>query len=263
MTASTVNTVLHAEWIKSRTLPSTFWQLAGAIVATVAISAGVAAGTKCGSASCGYDPAKTSLTGVYLGQAVFAGLAVVAIGNEYSTRMITSTFAAMPRRTGVLAAKAAIIAGLVLAAGLVAVAGSMLAAQLVLPGNGFTAGHGYLAVSLSSGPMLRAGFGTVLYLALVGLLGLGVATAVRDSAVAIGLVLSVLFVIPIAATFVGNHAVQRHLEQIAPMSAGLAIEDTVNVASQPIGPWAGLGVLAAWAAGALLLGWLVLIRRDA
>jgi hypothetical protein len=31
----------------------------------------------------------------------------------------------------------------------------------------------------------------------------------------------------------------------------------------PIGPWAGLGVLAAWAAAALLAGALVLCLRDA
>jgi ABC-2 type transport system permease protein len=31
----------------------------------------------------------------------------------------------------------------------------------------------------------------------------------------------------------------------------------------PISPWAGLGVLATWAAGALLLGGLLLRIRDA
>ncbi|HEX4704288.1 MAG TPA: ABC transporter permease, partial [Pseudonocardiaceae bacterium] len=55
---------------------------------------------------------------------------------------------------------------------------------------------------------------------------------------------------------------QRHLEQIAPMSAGLAVQATIGLSGQPIGPWAGLGVLAAWAAGALLLGGLVLRLRD-
>ena len=46
------------------------------------------------------------------------------------------------------------------------------------------------------------------------------------------------------------------------MSAGLAIQTTVNVASLPLSPWAGLGVLAAWAADALLLGGALLALRD-
>ncbi len=55
----------------------------------------------------------------------------------------------------------------------------------------------------------------------------------------------------------------RRLQQIAPMTAGLAVQTTVDVASQPLAPWAGLGVLAAWAAGALLVGGTVLRLRDA
>ena len=93
--------------------------------------------------------------------------------------------------------------------------------------------------------------------------GLGVATMVRDSAVSIGAVLGLLFLFPIVAHFVSNPTWQRHLEQIGPSTAGLAIQDTVNLAGQPIGPWAGLGVLAAWTAGALLLAALLLSRRDA
>jgi len=47
------------------------------------------------------------------------------------------------------------------------------------------------------------------------------------------------------------------------MSAGLAIQATTNLSSLPISPWAGPGVLAAWAAAALLAGGLVLGLRDA
>jgi ABC-2 type transport system permease protein len=152
---------------------------------------------------------------------------------------------------------------MVLVAGTVAVLPSVLLGWRLLPGNGFDAGHGYASLSLADGSMLRATIGSVLYLGLIALLSLGVATAVRDSAVAIGIVLSLLFMFPIIAHFVSDTTLQRHLEQIGPMTAGMAIQDTVNLASQPIGPWAGLGVLAAWAAGALLLGGLVLRLRDA
>ncbi len=47
------------------------------------------------------------------------------------------------------------------------------------------------------------------------------------------------------------------------MSAGLAIQATTGLRGLPISPWGGLGVLAAWAAAALLAGGLVLRWRDA
>jgi ABC-2 type transport system permease protein len=208
---------------------------------------------------CGQDPAKVSLTGVYLGQAVVAILAVLAIGGEYSTGMIRLTFAAMPRRMSVLAAKAAVVTGLVLAVGAVATVGSMLAGQLVLRGRGLTGPP----LSLGNGADLRAALGSALYLALIGLLALGVTTTVRDSAAAIGIVLSLLFLFPLLAVTASGGAWRRHLEQIAPMTAGLDIQSTANIRALPLTPWQGLGVLAAWAAGALLLGGLALRLRDA
>ena len=111
--------------------------------------------------------------------------------------------------------------------------------------------------------MLRAAAGSVLYLALIALLSLGVAAAVRDSAVAIGIILGLLYLIPIIATVVGAPGWHRHLGQIAPMTAGLAIQATTGLRSLPLSPWTGLGVLAAWAAAALLAGGLLLRLRDA
>jgi ABC-2 type transport system permease protein len=252
---------IHAEWTKLRTLASTGWLLAGIVAVTVAVSlATVAAAT---TTAPGLDPAKLSLTGIQAGQAVVAVLGVLAISNEYSTGMIRITLTAMPRRPTVLAAKAALAGGLVLAAGAVAVLASVLAGRLIMPGRGFTSAHGYQLLSLWNGPDLRAACGSVLYVALIALLSLGIATAVRDPAVAIGTVLALLYLFPIAAVFVTSPHWQRHLEQIGPMTAGLYIQATVGVRALPLTPWQGLGVLALWAAGALLLGGLVLRFRDA
>ena len=214
-------------------------------------------------AGCGQDPAKVSLTGIDLGQALIALLAVLAVSSEYRTGMIRTTLAAMPRRITVLAAKAAVLTGLVLVAGAVAVLASVLAGRLTLPGRGLGPEHGYPLLSLSDGPLLRAAAGSVLYLALIGLLSLGVATAARDGAVAIGTVLGLLYLFPIIASAAGDPALQRHLQQISPMTAGLAIQATTSLSALPIGPWAGLGVLAAWSAAALLAGGLLLRLRDA
>ena len=253
---------LHAEWTKLRTLASTGWLLLAAVALTAAVSTAAAAAVKCPSGHCAEDPAKISLTGVYLGQAVVAIVAVLAISSEYSTGMIRITLTAMPRRATVLAAKAAVLTGLVLVAGTIAVGLSLLAGRLILPGNGIGPAHGYPLLSLADGPVLRAAFGSVLYLALIALLSLGAATAVRDSAIAIGIVLGLLYLLPIIASVAGT-SLGRHIQQIGPMTAGLAIQATTGLSSLPISPWAGLGVLAAWAAGALLTGGLILRLRDA
>jgi ABC-2 type transport system permease protein len=255
---------LRAEWTKLRTMPGTFWLLAAVVAATVGVSAAAAAATRCPAGlACPVDTGKLTLTGIQLGQAVAAILAVLAIGGEYSTGMIRVTLAAMPRRTTMLAAKAAVIAGLTLAAGTVAVAGSLLAGALVLPGHGFTPAHGFPVLSLADGPVLRAAAGSVLYLSLIALLALGVAAAVRDTAVAVGTVLALLYLFPIIAAAAANSHWQRHLQQLGPTTAGLEIQATRNLHSLPISPWAGLGVLAIWAAAAVLAGGLQLRFRDA
>jgi len=208
-----VRHALHAEWTKLRTLASTFWLLSAAAALTVTVSAAAAAATRCPSGACADDPAKVSLTGIYLGQAVIAVLAVTAASSEYGTGMIRLTLAATPRRLTVLAAKAVVLA--------------------------------------------------VLDLVLVALLSLGAATAVREAAASIGVVLGLLYLFPIIAAVAGNPDLARHVEQIGPMTAGLAIQATTGLGTLPISPWTGLGVLAAWAMGALLLAGVLLRRRDA
>jgi ABC-2 type transport system permease protein len=259
---------LHAEWTKRRTLASTFWLLAGTVVVTVALSVTAAAAASCAPGSCaaaqtGADLAKLSLTGVQAGQAVVAIIGVLAISDEYSTGMIRLTLAATPRRLSVLAAKAALTGGLVLAAGAVAVLASVLAGRLILPGHGFGPANGYPPLSLGYGPDLRAAVGSVLYLALVALLALGIATAVRESAVAIGVVLGLLYLWPVITSVIGNQTWHRHLEQASPMTAGLYIQATVGLRSLMLTPWQGLGVTALWASGALVLGGCLLRFRDA
>lgn len=255
---------LHAEWTKQRTVPGTPWLLAGAVVLTVALGVLASTAATCqAGVHCQVDLARTSLTGVYLGQAVIAILAVLAISGEFSTGMIGVTLAAMPRRIAVLAAKAAVVAGLAMAAGTAAVLGSLLAGRPILTAGGFTTAHGYLALSLTDGQVLRAAAGSVLYLALIALFSIGVAAAVRDSASAIGVVLSLLYLFPIAAAALGADPHWQHRVERYEPSAGLAIQATTGLRSLPIGPWQGLAVLAAWTAAALLAGGVIFRLRDA
>jgi len=76
-------------------------------------------------------------------------------------------------------------------------------------------------------------------------------------------VLALLYLFPIVATLITDQTWQRHLEQVGPMTAGLYIQATVGVRTLPLTPWQGLGVLALWTAGALILGGLLFRFRDA
>jgi ABC-2 type transport system permease protein len=259
-----VTDALRAEWTKLRTIAGTWWLMVGAVVVTVAASAGIAAATHVspgGPGGAGQDPTKLSLTGIALGQAVVAVLAVLAVTEEYGAGMIRVTLAAIPRRGAMLAAKAVNIAGLALVTGVPAVAGCLIAGRLLLPEAGLGPAHGYALVSIAHGPTLRAAFGSILYLGLIALLSVGIGTVLRDSAVSTGVVLGLLYLPPLLAQLVSGPW-RRHIQQIAPMTAGLAIQATRSIRSLPISPWAGLGVLAAWAAGMLLVGLVVLKARD-
>ena len=241
---------------------STVWLLATAVVLTVGISALTVSVIKC-PATCSADTTKTSLTGVMLGQAIVAVLAVLVMSGEYSTGMIRATITATPRRLVMLSAKAIMLTAVVLAVAAISVLGSLLAGRYILPYNGFTRATDFVPLSVYYGPTLRAAVGSVLYLGLIALFSLGVATAVRDSGVAMSVMLGLIYVIPILGGLVLSTHWRHIFDRYAPTNAGLAVQVTRDLTAQAIGPWAGLGVLAAWTAAALLIGGLLLKLRDA
>lgn len=254
---------VHAEWTKLRTVAGPGWLLVAAIALTAAVGSIAANAAGCQGGRCQIDPAKVSLAGIDLGQAIVAIVAVTVVSGEYSTGMIKLTLTAVPRRWQVLVAKAAVVGGATVIAGAIAVLGSVLAGRVLLYGHGISPAHGYEAMTLGSGPVLRAAIGSVLYLTLIALLGVGIAAMIRDSATSIGAVLGLLYLFPIVTSFIGDPTWQRHLSEISPMTAGLYIQATTNLRSLPLTPWQGLGILAAWATGALLAGGVLLARRDA
>ncbi|MFC9969859.1 ABC transporter permease [Spirillospora sp. NPDC127200] len=257
---------VRSEWTKLRTLHSSAWLLAAIAVLTVVAGATALAGADTADcptpAECFEDTPKLSLSGVWLGQAAVVVLGVLTASGEFGTGTIGPTLAATPRRSRVLLAKAAVLSALVLAAGTLGVLASLLAGRLILPGNGFTGANGYAPLSLADGPTLRAAAGSVLYLVLVALLALGTAMLVRDGAGGITAVLGLLYVVPIFGPLLSENWYER-LQKAAPMPAGLAVQATEHLDRLPIGPWAGLAVLAGYAALALAAGGLALARRDA
>src|SRR6266571_4464431 len=136
-----MNTV-HAEWTKARTVAGPGALLLAAVALTATVGVIAANAVSCPARACQVDPAKVSLTGIYLGQAVVAIVAVTAVSGEYSTGMIRLTLTAMPRRWRVLAAKAAVVGAATLATGAVAVLASVLAGGALLARHGIAPAHG-------------------------------------------------------------------------------------------------------------------------
>lgn len=116
---------------------------------------------------------------------------------------------------------------------------------------------------MTAEPTLRAAVGTVLYFGLVALLSLGVGAIIRDSAGALTAVLTLLYLFPILGAVISDPQWRERVAQLAPSTAGMSIQATTRLDQLAIGPWAGLGVLAGYAAGAMVLGAIVFLARDA
>jgi ABC-2 type transport system permease protein len=105
--------------------------------------------------------------------------------------------------------------------------------------------------------------GSAVYLAVLALFSLAVGAIVRHTAGAITAVLSLVLGPVIAIGFLPEH-VAEPVEKVTLMPAGLAIQQTVERDDNiPLSPWAGLGVISAYAAVALLIALVSIARRDA
>ena len=240
--------VAAMEWIKLRSLRSMRWVLIGGMAVTVAF--GVITGYNTRSVTS--DPTSNVLAGVIIGQVITGVLGVLAITSEYSSGLIRVTFAAVPRRPLVLAAKAFVFGALCLVAGEIAVFAS------------FTGGIAALRPSvphpsLSDPDVLRAVAMTGAYLALTGLTGLGIGAIIRHSGAAVGILVGGLFVLPIL-TGAASLGVAKFLPELI---AGNSLAAVKPVSGFTWSPWLELGIVAAYPLALLLAGGWLLVRRDA
>lgn len=247
-------TALQAEWTKLRTVRSTPWSLALVALLTVGLGAFICSQNQADGGGGDADVVALSLSGAYFGQLAAAALGVFAIAAEHSSGTIRATLAANPRRGQVLGAKAAVVGPLVLATGLLTTAAAFLAGRPILRGNGFTQADGY---DVASSAALRSVANVAVYLALIGLLSLGVGAIVRHSAGALAIVFTLLFGPFVVAAMLPEDT-WRAMMGVVP-TAGLAGQEH----GAPSSPWIGLAVTAAWAVATLVLASWLMRRRDA
>jgi ABC-2 type transport system permease protein len=240
------------EWRKLRTVRSTYWILLILAAAMMGLAVMDGASGPVHPAP-SYDPTQNALGGLGVAQLVIGILGVLTLSSEFTTGSIRATFAAVPRRGRVLAAKAATITVVTLVAGealaFAAFAAFRAAAQ-----------HGVPHASLGQPGVLRAVLLGGAYPCLIGLIGLGLAAFFRHTAGAIAMIAGVLFVLPLVLLPLGEHtAAMKFLPWIIAVDSLTAVKPVAD--SLPAA--AGFGILCLYASVALAVGGWALARRDA
>jgi len=254
--------LLRSEWTKLRTVRSTMWTLGLIIILGVGLSAIATAETTAHWATMdpgskiGFDPTQTSLIGVAFGQLVIGILGVLAISAEYGTGTIRATLSAAPARWKVLAAKAGVFGAVALVVSeVVAFVAYFLGQALLKAPTPHT--------SLGSPQALRAVVGAGLYLTVLGLFALGIATMIRHTAGGISAFVGVLLIFPLI-----NGALPQPLQQTIREYLPAHIGDQITAYHQfpsphAFTPWVGFAILCGYALAALVIGGVLLTRRDA
>jgi ABC-type transport system involved in multi-copper enzyme maturation permease subunit len=251
--------VALSEWTKLRSLRSTVYTLLVTAIVTIGFGALASAITASRWTSMApadkaeFDPLSTSLVGVNFGVLAIGVLGVLLITGEYSTGMVRSTFAAVPKRLPVLWAKAGVYSLVGLA---VAVPSTLIA---FFAGQAFLSSH-HIQTSFSHSGVPGAVIGSALYLTLVGLLGLGLGTILRNTAAGIAAFAAIMFVVPPLVSILPASTANA-IDPYLPSNAGSAIMH-IGQQAHSLAPWVGLAVFAGYAAISIAIGAITLRRRD-
>jgi ABC-2 type transport system permease protein len=250
--------VIRSEWIKLRTVRSSWLMLGATVLAITAVGLLVSYATNAhwsaasASSRADFNPVNQDLIGVNLAELTVGALGVLAATGEYAHAMIRATLAAVPRRLPVLVAKAGVLAAVTFAVSLVAVLITFLGGQALLGPHG---------ISLSHPGAVRAVGGAALYLTVVAVLGLGLGFLIRSAAGSIATLIGVLLILPIMMTALpgsGSQALVRYL----PSMAGRALF-IMNSGGAMLSPWKGFGIFLLYAVIVLAAAAVALRRRDA
>lgn len=271
----TLPRVLRSEWIKFWSLRSSYWVVGSAWLAMVFISGimGIAAlsmsdinDSQAQVEAIGLSATLVIGISYSMAQLAIAVLGVLIISGEYSTGMIRSSLTAVPTRLPVLAAKAVVIAGIAFLTGVIGVGLAYLVSMPMLGNIGGPA-------SLTDPETLQVFWGTGLYFVGVALFSLAVGALLRHTAGAVATTLGVFLLLPIVAQMVGTWVdVVRDIGPYLPPTAGEQIimgtspdatAAEMGLTPELLGPWAGFGVLMAYALVLLMAAAWLLRRRDA
>jgi len=254
---------LASELTKIRSVRSTYWTLLVLLVVSVGIGAAITAGTAANWSHMGpsdratFDPTQASVAGLfYLGQLVIVVLGAMTLTAEYSTGMIRTSLTAMPRRTVVYLAKAAVFAVVALVVSFIAAFVSFFLGQALLASTHDTA-------TLSQPNVMRAVVGSALYVTMCGLFAFAIGAILRHTAGTITAVIGLLFVIPILVHLLPQSWYQD-VARWLPDAAGRALSVTVGPPPPHLfSAWNQYAVFAIYTAVLLVVGGILFWKRDA
>ncbi|MFD5771039.1 ABC transporter permease [Streptomyces sp. NPDC127049] len=256
-----VPAVLQSEWTKIRTVSSTVWTLACALIVTVAMGAALSAVLKASFSDLSdleratFDPTFVSFSGMVLGQLAMVVFGVLVVGTEYSSGMIRTSLAAVPQRATFLFSKIAVAGVLALVVGLVTSFLSFFLGQALL---------GEHRTTIGADNVLRAVVGGGIYMGLIAVFSMGVAAMLRSSMLSLGILVPFFFLISqILSAVPKAKEVAKYFPDQAGSKIMQVVPDALGTEKAPYGPWGGLGIMLVWVAASLLGGYLVLKRRDA
>ncbi|WP_106401187.1 ABC transporter permease [Actinocorallia populi] len=257
--------LVTAEWIKLRSLRSTWIAYAATALAVIALNVGTAYDTSSHWAEQNQEEADFIRNGIPLQDAftvnasmimmlALGALGAVMILVEYGTGMIRTTFAAVPARRSVLAAKAVVLTMTATAFGAFVASTSFVLTQAVLNGKG-------VGVPISHPGALRLVLASALLAPVSALVGLALGTVLRHTAATMTASVLLLFMLPIALS--DDRHWQATLGHATPYRAWLKLAETGHTPS-PF-PWTTTGawtVYALWAIAAAALAITSVHRRD-
>lgn len=262
--------VLRSEWIKLRSLRSTAWTFLLLLVLPIGIGVLLAAFADTGGQGLTGDAARNALvqystSGTMLSVLIVAVIGALVVTGEYGTGMIRSSFAAVPRRSVALAAKAIVLAVAVFVTSAVSVWATAFVTLPIAAGRDVEAS---LDASVAM-PLL----GASVYLTLIALLAFAVGVVLRSTAGAIAGVLGLMLVAPVVVQLVQSFTGADWLgtlTNLLPQNAGQPLmQFGTEVTSGwhdgvlALGGWSGFAVLLAWVVVASVTALGLVEKRDA
>jgi ABC-2 type transport system permease protein len=250
--------VWTSEWIKLRSVRSTWWAVGGAVLAMAVAAALNGTSTANEMAAEAAPPGSATYVSVAIGGVNFVQFivpvpAMLLITSEYATRSITFSLQSVPARIRLLLGKASIVAALGFALG------TLLGVVGVAVGVPALGEYG----QFSAGDTVRSVLAIGLYCGMISMVALGVGTFTRSSAATVSMLFLVLLVASTLLRGLGEALGWAWLVTISTYFPDIAGQTVITWANQPYSPLIGLLTLTGWAAAALLAGAAALNTRDA
>ncbi|MGW1210578.1 ABC transporter permease [Streptomyces sp. NPDC002499] len=259
-----------SEWLKLRSLRSTYWALGAGALAVIAFNANAARADFVNYPHYGKpihdDFVFWALRDAFtLGAAMITILACASIGaitvvGEYATGLIRTTFTAVPDRRALMAAKVAVVTTVMTVFGAVVAGVSFAVTQAILAGRD-------AGVSIDEPGAVRVIAASALLAPVCALVGMGLGALIRHGATTMVLTTGVLLLAPAFVTerYHWTACVRNALPYNAWMrlvDIGYGREPYTLAARYPTSVAGGWVVFAVWAVAGAVVAVVAVDRRD-